>query len=340
MAVSNKKLLTVMWLLIFATGVLLMFLLNVSNGSADISVSDIFQVAFGNADQNETHYLIIQKIRLPRALAAICGGAALAIAGFLLQKYFSNPIVEPYVLGISSGSSLFVGLVLVGGVTFGFQRITPIFMFIGAFIGASAIMLIVIAAAARVKGIITLLIVGLMAGYLCNATISILSTFAEHERLASYIMWNMGSFAGFTWMHIKIMYAIVCPMLLCSFLMAKPLNALSLGDRYAKSMGINVKATRYGLIFLSSILTAAVTAFAGPISFIGLAAPHICRIVFRTSDSRILIPGAILGGAFMASLCDFTARNILSPVELPLGAITAIIGAPIVVFLLIRKETL
>jgi iron complex transport system permease protein len=136
------------------------------------------------------------------------------------------------------------------------------------------------------------------------------------------------------------MYAIVCPALLCSFLMAKPLNALRMGDRYAGSMGINVKATRYGLIALSSILTAAVTAFAGPVSFIGLAAPHICRIVFRTSDSRILIPGAILGGAFMASLCDFTARNVLSPRELPLGAVTAIIGAPIVVFLLARKDKL
>jgi len=219
-------------------------------------------------------------------------------------------------------------------------RITPVFMFIGAFTGAAVIMLIVIFAAVKVKNIITLLIIGLMAGYLCSATVNILSSFAERERIAHYAIWNMGSFAGITWMHLKIMYSIVGPMLVCSFLMAKPLNALSMGDMYAKSMGINVKATRYGLIFLSSILTAAVTAFAGPISFIGLAVPHICRIVFRSSDSRILIPGAILGGALMASLCDFTARNLLSPIELPLGAITAVIGAPILVFLLTRKEKL
>jgi iron complex transport system permease protein len=211
-------------------------------------------------------------------------------------------------------------------------------MFIGAFIGAMAVMLIILAAATRVKSIITLLIVGLMAGYVCGAVISILTAFVDRQRIASFAMWNMGSFAGFTWLHVKVMYAIVGPMLLCSFLMAKPLNALQMGDRYAKSMGINVKATRYALVFLSSVLTAAVTAFAGPVSFIGLAVPHICRIVFRTADSRVLIPGAILGGAFMASLCDFIARNILSPMELPLGAVTAVIGAPVVIFLLTRKE--
>jgi iron complex transport system permease protein len=319
---------------------MLVFLLNVSNGSADISVSDIIRIVLGKAGQSETNYLIIQRIRLPRALAGMCGGAALAIAGFLLQTYFSNPIVEPYVLGISSGASLFVGLVMVGGFSFGFQRITPIFMFIGAFIGAFFIMGIIIIAAAKVKNIINLLITGLMAGYLCSATVSILSAFAEHERLASFTMWSMGSLAGFTWIHLKIMYTIVSPMLLCSFLMAKPLNALSIGDRYAKSMGVNVKAVRYALIFLSSTLTAAVTAFAGPVSFIGMAVPHICRIVFRTSDSRILIPGAILGGALTASLCDFAARNVLSPRELPLSAVTAVICAPVVVFLIMQKEKL
>ncbi|MCL2070538.1 MAG: iron ABC transporter permease [Treponema sp.] len=334
----NKKILTALWFVIFSSGAVFFFLLNVSYGSADINIMDIAGIVLGQADQNETHSIIIQRIRLPRALASIGAGAALAIAGFLLQSYFSNPIVEPFVLGISSGASLFVGLVIIGGITFGLQQITPVYMFLGAFAGAILVMLIVMFAATKVKSIITLLIIGLMAGYLCSAAISILSTFAERERLAHFAIWNMGSFAGFTWSHIRIMYAIVIPMLLCSFLMAKPLNALNMGDRYAKSMGINVKATRYGLILLSSVLTAAVTAFAGPVSFIGLAVPHICRIVFRTADSRILIPAAILGGAFMASLCDFCARNILSPRELPLGAITALIGAPIVVFLLTRKE--
>ena len=329
-----------MWFLILVAGLLIVFLFNVGVGSADITVGQILEVLFGKADPSDKIYLIIWRIRLPRAMASLAGGAALAISGLLLQTYFSNPIVEPYVLGISSGSSLFVGLVMLGGITFGFRRITPVFLFIGAFLGAMAVMLIILLAATRVKNIVTLLIIGLMAGYLCSAVTSILSAYAEREQIAGFTMWNMGSFSGFTWLHIKIMYIIICPMLLLAFLLAKPLNALNMGDKYARSMGIPVKGTRYALIFLSSVLVASVTAFAGPVSFIGLAVPHICRILFHTADSRLLIPSSILGGALMASLCDFVARNIVSPVELPLGAITAIIGAPIVVFLLARKESL
>lgn len=337
---ARRHAVSMFWFILLAAGVVMIFLLNVGMGSADITAKDIFRVLFTPEDTAEKAYLIIRRIRLPRAIASLVGGAALAIAGMLLQTFFSNPIVEPYVLGISSGSSLFVGLVMLGGVTFGFKRITPIFLFIGAFIGAMLVMLIVLFAAARVKSIITLLIVGLMAGYVCSAATSILSAYAEREQLANFTMWSMGSFSGFTWTHIKIMSAIVGVMLLLSFFLAKPLNALNLGDKYAQSMGINVKRTRYALILISSVLTAAVTAFAGPVSFIGLAVPHICRILFHTSDSRVLLPAGMLGGAMMAGLCDFVARTIVSPAELPLGAITAIIGAPIVVYLLTRKEKL
>lgn len=322
---------------LLAGGLLLIFLLNVGIGSADISVKDIFQILFGDADTMDSKYLIIRKIRLPRALASIAGGAALAIAGFLLQTFFANPIVEPYVLGVSSGSSLFVGLVFLGGFTFGAKKITPMFLFAGAFAGAMLVMAIVIVAARKVKSIITLLIIGMMAGYVCSAATSILTAFAEKENIKTFTMWTMGSFAGFTWGQVGLLYAIVLPMILLAFSLAKPLNALNMGDKYADSMGINVKMVRYALIVISSILTAATTAFAGPISFIGLAVPHICRIIFHTSDSRLLIPAAALGGGLMAGICDFTARNILSPIELPLGAITAIIGAPIVVYLLTKR---
>ena len=318
----------------------MIFLFNVGMGSANISLSEIFNVLFGDIDPSDTNFLIIRRIRLPRALAGIAGGAALAIAGFLLQTYFSNPIVEPYVLGISSGSSLFVGLVILGGFNFGFKSITPVFLFIGAFLGAMMIMAVILFAAVRVKNMITLLIIGLMAGYICGAATSILSAYAERERLASFSMWSMGSFAGFTRLHVQILYAIIVPMLVLVFLLAKPLNAMNMGDNYAKSMGINIRYVRYTIILISSVLTAAVTAFAGPVSFIGLAVPHICRIIFHTSNSRILIPASILGGALMAGLCDLAARNIVSPVELPLGAVTAIIGAPVVVFLLTRKDKL
>lgn len=340
MRMKQKATGTVLLFLLFAAGLVLIFLLNVGVGSADISVKDIWNILSGKIDPGETKYLIIRKIRLPRALASIAGGSALAVAGFLLQTFFANPIVEPYVLGISSGASLFVGLVILGGFTFGIQKVTPLFLFTGAFVGAMLIMLLVIVAAKKVKSIITLLIIGMMAGYLCSAATSILTAFADKENVKTFSMWTMGSFAGFTWSQIGLLYAIVAPCILCAFLLAKPLNALNMGDKYALSMGINVKRLRYALILISSILTAAITAFAGPISFVGLAVPHICRILFHTSNSRTLIPAAALGGALMAGICDFVARNVLSPIELPLGAITAIIGAPIVVYLLTKKAEL
>jgi iron complex transport system permease protein len=198
-------------------------------------------------------------------------------------------------------------------------------------------MLIVLFAARRVKSMITLLIIGLMTGYLCGAGLSILSAFAEKEQIARFQLWSMGSFSGFTWQQVIILYIIVTPALLGAFLMIKPLNSLAMGEQYAASMGVNVKFARTGIIFVSSVLTAGVTAFAGPVSFVGLAAPHICRILFGTANNRILLPASMACGALMAGFCDFIARNIVSPVELPLGAITALIGAPVVVWLLSRK---
>jgi iron complex transport system permease protein len=323
-----------------AAGVFIVFLLNLGIGSVQIGVSEIVRVLFNSGTEADKNVIIIQRIRLPRALASFAGGASLAISGLLLQTYFANPIIEPYILGVTSGSTLFVGLVMLGGFTFGIQRITPMFLFSGAFLGAMLIMVIILFAAGRVKSIVTLLIIGLMSGYVCGAATSILSAYAEKQRLTNFAMWNMGSFAGFTWDQIKLMYGVTVPMLAVSYLLAKPLNILSMGDKYAQSMGINVKVTRYCVIVISSILVAATTAFAGPISFIGLAAPHICRVLFQTSNNRILIPAAVLGGGLMSGLCDFAARNIVSPMELPLGAITAVIGAPLVVFLLVKKDSL
>jgi iron complex transport system permease protein len=323
-----------------SAGVLIIFLLNLGVGAARIRISEIARIIFNMGSEGNTNFIIIQRIRLPRALASLSGGASLAISGLLLQTYFGNPIIEPYILGVTSGSTLFVGLVMLGGFTFGLPRVTPIFLFFGAFLGAMLIMAIILFAAGRVKNIVTLLIIGLMAGYVCGAATSILSAYAEKQRLTNFVMWNMGSFSGFTWAQVKLMYGVTIPMMGAAYLLAKPLNVLSMGDQYAHSMGINVKATRYGIIVISSILVAAVTAFAGPVSFIGLAAPHICRILFQTSNNRILIPAAVLGGGLLSGFCDFVARNIVSPMELPLGAVTAVIGAPLVVFLLLKKDKL
>jgi iron complex transport system permease protein len=323
-----------------AIGVGFMFLLNLGVGSARIDLSEIARVLFSASSEEDKNFLIIQKIRLPRALASLAGGASLATSGLLLQTYFANPIIEPYILGVTSGSTLFVGLVMLGGFTFGLPRVTPLFLFGGAFLGAMLVMAIILFAAGRVKSIVTLLIIGLMAGYVCSAATSILSAYAEKQRLTNFVMWNMGSFSGFTWAQIRLMYGVTLPVLGVSYLLAKPLNLLSMGDSYAHSMGINVKATRYGIILISSILVAVTTAFTGPVSFIGLAAPHICRILLQTSNNRLLIPASVLGGGLLSGFCDFVARNIVSPLELPLGAVTSIIGAPLVVFLLIRKDTL
>lgn len=317
---------------------LIIFILNISLGSVSISIGEIFGSFFGWDNVTRSHKAIITNIRLPRALASMSGGACLAVSGLLLQIFFNNPIVEPYILGISSGSNLFVGLVLLGGYTFGLKSMTSMGMFIGSFIGAMIIMVIVIFASQKVKSITTLLIVGLMVGYVCSAATSIMTSVADKEKIATFTMWTMGSFAGFTWKNVQLLYIIGFPFLFAAFLMSKPLNAMLLGEKYAQSMGIAIKPFRFLMVFVSSVLTAVVTAFAGPISFIGLAVPHIVRITFKTSDNRIIIPAACIFGGVMASICDLGARLILSPTELPLGAMTSIIGAPIVVFLLLRKK--
>ena len=314
------------------------FLLNVGLGSADIDIKTITDIILGKTASNDTFTLIIKKVRLPRAYATILGGAAISVSGLLLQTFFMNPIVEPYILGVTSGSSLFIALVFLGGFTMGLPYITPAMLFAGAFAGAMLVMCFIMFAARKTKSILTLLIIGMMAGYICSAGTSILSAFAEREAIANFSMWTMGSFAGFTIENVKVLFIIVVPFLFFSFLLSKQLNALCMGDRYAESMGVNVKGIRYLIILISSVLTAAVTAFAGPVSFIGLAVPHICRIIFYTSDTKILIPASVIGGGLMLGLCDLVARNIMSPVELPLGAITSVIGAPVVVYLLASRS--
>ena len=278
-------------------------------------------------------------IRLPRLLAALVGGASLSVSGLLLQIFFRNPIVEPYVLGISSGSSLFVGLMVMGGYSFGLGSVSPMFLFAGAFIGALLIMTVVCLAAKKVKNITTLLIIGIMAGFICSAGTSILTSFADKEQIANFVTWTLGSFSGFSWTQVKYLYGLGVPFLVLTFLISKPLNAMLFGENYAISMGLNIKRFRMIIIIIASVLTAAITAFAGPISFVGLAVPHMVRIIFRTSDNRILIPAVIVSGALMTAVCDLGARMLLSPIELPLSAITSIIGAPIVVYLLLTKRS-
>jgi iron complex transport system permease protein len=326
-----------LFFLISAT--VLVAIISVSAGSVNVSFGNTVKILTGNEVENPVWKSIVLNIRLPRFLGAVIGGACLSVSGLLLQIFFKNPIVEPYVLGISSGSSLFVGLVVMGGYTFGLGSISPMLLFTGAFTGAMLIMLAVCAAAKKVKNVTTLLIIGIMAGFVCSAGTSILTSFADREQIANFVTWTLGSFSGFSWIQVKYLCCISLPIMILTILISKPLNAMLFGENYATSMGLNTKSFRLIIVILSSILTACITAFAGPISFVGLAVPHMVRILFKTSDNRILIPAVIITGALLTAICDFGARMLLSPIELPLSAITALIGAPMGVYLLLTKRS-
>ncbi len=333
---KDTQLLFIAVIIIFSV---LIGVISISIGSVNIGFVNVIRIIFGADIDNPISTSIVMNIRLPRLLAALVGGASLSVSGLLLQIFFRNPIVEPYVLGISSGSSLFVGLMVMGGYSFGLGSVSPMFLFAGAFIGALLIMTVVCLAAKKVKNITTLLIIGIMAGFICSAGTSILTSFADKEQIANFVTWTLGSFSGFSWTQVKYLYGLGVPFLVLTFLISKPLNAMLFGENYAISMGLNIKRFRMIIIIIASVLTAAITAFAGPISFVGLAVPHMVRIIFRTSDNRILIPAVIVSGALMTAVCDLGARMLLSPIELPLSAITSIIGAPIVVYLLLTKRS-
>lgn len=339
---EHTKKLKIKYLFTFSLliGILLViFGLNVGFGSVSIRINEVFQILLKQPSVDDIFYDIVWEIRLPRAIATVIGGAALAAAGLLLQIFFRNPIVEPYVLGVSSGATLFVALVTLGGFTLGFEQVSPFLLFIAALTGSAIVMFVVIAFASKVKSIVTLLVIGLMVGYMTGAATSILIAFADKERLQVFTLWTLGSFSGFTWQNVKILLMIGIPTLLAAMFIVKPLNAFLLGEEYAKSMGVRIKPFRIAIVMISSILAAVVTAFAGPVGFIGLAVPQIARLIFKASDNRILLPGTILLGGIVTALCDLIARIVLAPAELPISAVTALFGAPIVIILILRRRT-
>jgi len=325
--------------LCFSIILLIFFVLSIGIGSVNIPFVETCKIILGHLTDS-THGAIIWKIRLPRALSTILCGGYLAIGGLLLQVFFRNPIVGPYILGISSGATLMVALVMLAGLSIGILGIHPFFLSLAAFSGALAVMVVILVVASRVKNIITLLIIGLMMGYVCHAITSILIAFAEKEKVKGFVLWQMGSFSGFTWQEFYLVVLLGLPLLIGTYLMSKPLNAFLLGEDYAKSMGVSIKVFRILIVIFSSALAGLVTAFAGPVAFIGLAVPHMARLSLGTSDNRILIPGAALLGPTVAVLCDLIARLLFSPVELPLSAITSFFGAPIVIGLLLKRRAI
>ncbi len=338
-SINNSEPLARSPMLIFALLALAAFsmmVVNVCSGSIPLSMSEVWSVI--TSPNGSIESLIVWKIRLPRALAGVLCGGFLAVSGLLLQVYFRNPVVGPFILGISSGATLMVSLVMLTTLTMQLSIMTPFITTLAAMVGAYGVMIIVVAIASKVKSGITLLIVGLMMGYLCHAVTSVLTALAEKEQVKGFVLWQLGSFSGFKWNEIYLLMIVGGLLMVGVFLLSKPLNAILLGEEYALSMGINIRVFRILILLCACALAGMITAMAGPVAFIGLAIPHMARMVFSTSDNRILIPATLLMGALVASGCDYIARSLLSPVELPLSAITAFFGAPIVISLLMKKK--
>lgn len=321
-----------------ALSVMLCLLLfwNINSGSVNLSVQEVFQILFKRMG-DETSYHIVWDIRLPRILAAMVLGGALSVSGFLLQTFFSNPIAGPFVLGISSGAKLAVSLVMIVFLGRG-AFVSSAGMIAAAFAGAMLSMGFILMISARVKKMSLLVICGVMIGYICSAVTDFIVTFAEDANIVNLHNWSMGSFSGISWDNIRIMAVVIFTSLFAAFMMAKPISAYQMGEVYARNMGVNILRFRVLLILLSSILSACVTAFAGPISFVGIAVPHLVKRLFKTAKPLVVIPGCFLGGAVFCLFCDLIARTVFAPTELSISSVTAVFGAPIVIYMMVRNK--
>jgi iron complex transport system permease protein len=313
------------------------FLTNISLGSVSIPLKEIFNSLLGSTDN-----YIIQNYRLPKAITAILVGSGLGISGLLMQTLFRNPLAGPFVLGISSGASLGVALVILGsgffGGIFSTLLISKWSIVIAASLGSFLVLLAVLLVSSKVRDTMAILIIGLMFGSITAAVVSVLSYFSSAEQLQQYIFWGFGSLGNLSWYELLIFSTIILIGIVLSIFSIKALNTLLLGANYAKSLGLNIKQSRLIIIIATSLLAGTITAFAGPIAFIGLAIPHITRQIFTTSNHKILLPAVLLLGAIVMLICDSIAQLPTSDYMLPINAITSLFGAPVVIWLLVRKR--
>ena len=282
-------------------------------------------------------WTIIWEIRLPRALAALILGGALALSGYLLQTFFHNPIAGPFVLGISSGSKLLVALVMVGFLEWNIT-INSGMLVAAAFAGALLSMLFVLLVARKMEQMAMLIVGGVMIGYICSAITDFVVTFASDADIVNLHNWSRGSFSGMTWENVAVMAGVTFVSTAAVFLLSKPIGAYQMGETYAKSMGVNVAHLRFFMVILSSILSGCVAAFAGPVSFVGIAVPHLIRWLFADTRPLVLIPGCFLGGSVFCLFSDWLARTVFAPTELSISTVTAVFGAPVVIFVMMRKH--
>ena len=327
---------------IFAGFVLLMALLivllmaNLLSGSARIPLAEALS-ALLHPQAGSMRAGILWNIRMPRLLAAAILGGALAVSGFLLQTFFLNPIAGPYVLGVSSGAKLTVALAMILCLSRGLA-IHSVTLVLAAFLGSLMSMGFILLASRRLRGMGMLIVCGVMIGYICSAATEFLITFADDSNIVNLHNWSMGSFSGVSWGDVAASAAAVFPAVLCALLLAKPMGAYQLGEHYAQSMGVNVRRFRTALILLSSILAACVTAFAGPISFVGIAVPHLVKRLLSTAKPLLMVPACFLGGSVFCLFCDLIARTLFAPTELSISSVTAVFGAPVVIWMLLTRK--
>lgn len=316
--------------------VLIFMVLNICIGSVKVTLPDIVANLAGQKS-SETITRILWDIRLPRTMAVMILGGALSLAGYLLQTFFRNPIAGPFVLGISSGAKMVVALemvFLIGRAV----RVTSADIIFAAFIGAMLSMGFVLLLSRRVQGMSMLVVCGVMIGYICSAVTELVVTFADDADIVNLHNWSQGSFSGMTWDNVKAMAVVVAITFIAVFLLSKPLSAYQLGEVYAQNMGVNIRILRVYLVILSSILSACIVAFAGPISFVGIATPHLVKKLLGTATPLMMIPACFLGGSVFCLFCDLLARTVLAPTELSISTVTAIFGAPVVLWVMANHK--
>ena len=310
--------------------------LNINIGSVPISVGEIIGILL-HKQGDPTLVNIIWKIRMPRILMAALLGGALSLSGFLLQTFFANPIAGPFVLGISSGAKMVVALSMIYYIG-AFGAVSSWTLIIAAFVGSLLSVGFILMMSHRLKGMATLLVAGIMIGYICSAITDFVVTFAEDSDIVNLHGWSLGSFSGMSWDNVTTAAILVGVTTLAVFLLSKPIGAYQLGEAYAQSMGVNIRVFRVALILLSSILSACVTAFAGPISFVGIAVPYLVKRLLNTSKPIVVIPAVFLGGAVFCMGCDLIARTAFAPTELNISTVTSVFGAPVVIGMMLRRN--
>lgn len=310
---------------------------SINTGSVHISVMEIINILLKRTGEEAAAYSIIWKIRLPRLLMAAVLGGALALSGYLMQTFFRNPIAGPYVLGISSGAKMVLAVVTI--IWSGHIASMPVSLnVLTSFAGSMLCMLFVLFFAGKVKSMATLLVVGVMIGNICSAVTDFMINFANEAQIVNLTHWSLGTFSGASWTNLKAATVLILITFILTFLTTKPMSAYQLGEDYAKSMGINIKIFRIILITLASMLSACVTAFAGPIAFVGIAVPHITKLLFGTAKPIVMIPAVTMCGSIFCMACDLIARTALAPSELSIGTVTSVIGAPIVIWLMVGRK--